>query len=428
MDDIPSRNGAKTIGEALRIVVMTRLLCDRQTRQERVDPVLESNRMRFASKPRSSTTADELVKEFHQRHRQDVQIGIFPMIREALVKRLEDRHSKTQEKNERLQKEYLAHHRKWIAHCQALDDAVKPIPVEEAPPTTSRMTRRSTALGMLGDAVRSDLEMEQIIASLGIDEATDPTYLSAKNLATVPDMISVSQGRVDCLYEDNSLLVHDTEEFFAPHTGIRDWTPKEKQIFLDKYAAFPKQFGVIADYLPHKTASQCVAYYYLHKKYLIDFRKVVSQYAPNKRRRRRTSKMKGNALLADIRQHDAEVGARKGRTGKSRAIEPRTRSSNRKPSSDQTPTTTPTPEPESRPKRRRILASASRASAADDDEDTVRISVFHLCRTNAHQDSERRATKRVKRSRNPKSASIVAENAEDEPPSSDQWEDKEKGT
>ncbi len=147
--------------------------------------------------------------------------------------------------------------------------------------------------------------MEQIIASLGNDEATDPAHLSLRNLATIPDMISVTRGKVDYVYDDTNHRVENPAEYYGPHTGIHDWTEEEKKVFLDKFAEYPKQFGIIASYLPNKTQAQCVAFYYLHKKKMIDFRKVVSQYAPNKRRRRGTGKKKG--IIADIQQHDAEV-------------------------------------------------------------------------------------------------------------------------
>ncbi len=131
-----------------------------------------------------------------------------------------------------------------------------------------------------------------------------------RNLAKIPDMISVTHGKVDYLFDDTSHFVENPEEYYAPHTGIDDWKDDEKAILLDKYAAFPKQFGIIGgagDFLPNKTPAQCVDYYYLHKHKFIDFRKVVLQMAPNKRKRRGMGKKKGNGLLVDIALHDMEV-------------------------------------------------------------------------------------------------------------------------
>lgn len=206
---------------------------------------------------------------------------------------------------------------------------------------------------MLGDAVRSDLEMEQIIASLGVEELTDPNHLALRNLATIPDMISVSQGEVKYLFDDTNNLVADPYRFYDTSAGIDAWTDEEKEVFLEQFAANPKQFGIIASFLPSKTASQCVTYYYLNKKKNIDFRKVISLYAPGKRRRggRRTDKRKGNALMADIRQHDDEVSlSHSGPTTRRKRVQPASRLGAAH--LESTPATTPTPDPEPEVKKR----------------------------------------------------------------------------
>ncbi|KAG5716420.1 hypothetical protein E4T56_gene9973 [Termitomyces sp. T112] len=362
-ESIPTE--ASSMKDALRIVVMTRLLCDRQTRNERVDPVLKTNQALAAlsHQDMSDTTPEQVVKEISEGPARD-KMENFAMIKGSLVERFEERQNALTEKVQRLKQEYLSLHERWLAHCAALDEQNKAGVAEpEVVQPTGRTTRRSTA--NLGDAVRSDLEMEQIIASLGNDEATDPNHLSLRNLATIPDMISVTHGKVDYTYDDTNHCVEDPAEYYGPHTGIDDWTEEEKKIFLDKFAAHPKQFGMIAEHLLNKTAAQCVDYYYLHKKKVIDFRKVISQYAPNKRKRGRTGKKKGNALLADIRQHDAEVHGEidsprsSGRPSRGRKpilpLESRegrkAPNSRRRSQLDMTPSAgsaTPTPEPETR--------------------------------------------------------------------------------
>lgn len=467
IEDVPPLAEAKTLNDALRVVVMTRLLRETQTQEERVEPVLLANRTVCATAPsdRKSTSAGELIAEVIEGDRQKSRLESFSHSKGTLVERFEDRQKALSEKVERLKAEYLVLQEKWDAHCAALDDQSKPnqAEVETAVPTGGRSTRRSAA--NLGDAVRSDLEMQQIINSLGNDEATDPAQLSVRNLAIIPDMISVERGAVDYTYDDTNLRVWNPIEFYGPHTGIDDWTPEEKEIFLDKYAAFPKQFGIIADYLPHKTAGQCVDYYYLHKKRLIDFRKIISQYAPNKRRRRRTDKRKGNALLTDIRQHDADMhrdSASPALTGSGRAArgkaastsamgppeprEPR-RPSARRAQLETTPTSTPTPEPEARPRKRRATQQPSSRSTLvsqeEPEEEPAPVSshVHIVCPfrlTILSQDPEPpRPAKRAKRTRKVKSAAIIT----DEPttPVSDskpklppvaivQWSDEDKGT
>ena len=378
LDDIPPMSSAKSLKDALRVVVMTRLLCDRQTREERVDPILMANLSLSAhhaseyASPVRALSQEEI--ELNRAKEMDSILAVRP----SLAARFAERQATLEAKTQRLREEYLTLHERWLAHCARLDSAPKVGITEEATPNTGRTTRRSAAT--LGDAVRSDLEMEQIIASLGNDELTDPNHLAVRNVAVIPDMISVVHGRVDYLFDDTNNLVHDPGTFYGPETGIHDWTEEEKLIFQDKFATYPKQFGVIADFLPNKCAAQCVDYYYLHKKSLIDFRQVVSQLAPNKRRRgSRRDKQKGNGLLADIRQHDDEVHRDSASNGpmtrRKRILQP-IMTDGRRPGSSRrstvqmeaSPLSTPTPEPETRQRRRRTNPPARSSVVAGQDE------------------------------------------------------------
>ncbi|KAF7344518.1 Nuclear receptor corepressor 2-like [Mycena sanguinolenta] len=385
-EDIPPLTDATSIDGALRTVVMTRLLRDNQTRAERIQPVLMEN-LSIALPVRAETYSPKV---------QDQLIAEVSLNLGSLLVSKGDGWPSVQ-KTEQLQLEYKALHQRWRRHCEILDQQAKPIEPVENVPISGRTTRRSAAT--LGDTVRSDLEMEQIIASLGYDEAMDPNQLSTKNLAIIPDMISVT-GETAYTFDDTNHQVENPSEYYAPCTGIHDWTDAEKEIFLDKYAAFPKQFGIIAESLPNKTPSQCIDYYYLHKKKLIDFRRAVSQFAPNKRRRR-TGRQKGNGLLSDIRQHDAEVlgdfddsPSYTGRATRGRRIvapEPRKPSARRNVLQlEDVTTATPTPEPEARPKRRRV--AASRSVLFQDDLD---------------DDDDSSEPKKKKRGRKPKSATVI---------------------
>ncbi|KAG6377436.1 hypothetical protein JVT61DRAFT_15240 [Boletus reticuloceps] len=270
----------KSTREGVRLVLVTRLRYDRQSRVERAFPVLRANQA-VSNLNLPPPTGD------HNRRSEELiaadsssRLATHEAIRSSLVDRFAERQSEIVEKSRRLKAEYLALHERWLEHCVRLDELQKTgIPEESAAPSSGRTTRRSTAV--MGDAVRSDLEMEQIIASLGVEELTDPSYLAIKNVARIPDMISV------------------TEDY---------WTEEERDIFLNEFAAHPKQFGLVSQRLPNKTAAQCVTYYYLHKKQGVDFKKAVMQYGTSRRRKNgRPSKQRGNALLADIRRHDDEV-------------------------------------------------------------------------------------------------------------------------
>jgi len=375
-EDIPVLSTARNMREALRIIVMTRLLRDHQSREARINPVLMAN---LAIAPplevHPSSTPGSLIDKMCSGLAHDTRLEAASKTRPLLVKHFGNRQSMTDEKKTRLREEYAMLQDRWIAHCNALNEKHRTLASEQENQPPVRTTRRSMAIT---DSVRSDFEMEQIIASLGNDDATDPNHLSIRNLARIPEMISVANGKVDTVFDDMNYLVENPTEYYAPDTGISDWTDEEKKIFMEKFGAHPKQFGVIAEFLPNKSAAQCVSYYYLHKKLFIDFRRVISQYAPNKRRRRGMGRKKGNGLLADIAMHDLEVhrgsgsgspstlmpAARASRGRRSlnaiSAVKPPPPPSRRNPVQlEETPTSTPTPEPESKSRKRRAASGAS---------------------------------------------------------------------
>lgn len=342
----PEPTTAKDMVDALRVAVRQRALYDHQSREERVEPILIANKLRVEARslyPEQEQT--DVVLEVMEKweHEDD---DVLANIRAHLKSRLMHDDKLHELHVQRLQEEYLTWHESWVVNCARLDDqdAVRvsspSLQEESTLPAGGRTTRRSAVTQ--SDAVRSDFEMQQIIENLGHEDMTDPTHLAARNIATIPDMISVVRVNKQCIFDDTNNLVVSPHEFYKPRTGLLDWTAEEQEILKRKFAAHPKQFGHIAAGLEHKTTRQCVAFYYLHKKTGIDFRKVTAEYAPNKRRRggRRADKQKGNALLTDIRKHDEEVSA--GRSTRTR-----------KPRIPVQETPTPTPEPEAELKQRK---------------------------------------------------------------------------
>jgi hypothetical protein len=342
----PSPPARTTIRDALIHVVASRAVHDHHRRDERVAPILLSNLSIAEPPPQgdngpTTTPIQDFMEPSRVKQRQDRRMEMFASGSSFVGSRKAD----VDEKVAKLKAEYMELQRKWMEHCAKLDEEAKANSPEDTVTTSGRTTRRSAAT--LGDAVRSDLEMEQIIASLGNEDLTDANHLAMRNAATLPDMISVTNGCVDFVYDDTNNLVPDAPEFYRQRTGIDDWTEEEKHIFLKAYAAHPKQFGIIAASLPNKTAAQCVLFYYLHKKKHIDFRKVIQHYAPKTRKGgRRTDKQRGNALLADIMRHDAEVSLD---NGSGTPEVPKKRRPGRPPNPRrstlvaETPNTTPTP-------------------------------------------------------------------------------------
>ncbi|KAI5996132.1 hypothetical protein EDD15DRAFT_2387187 [Pisolithus albus] len=366
-----------SVRDGLRLVVLARLRCDRQTRDERVYPLLRANQV-VSELQRVPVSLDGQSRLFEE---------VVGGGRSPFVEHFAKRQSEIFGKACRLKEEYLALHERWLDHCARLDEEQKSGVTEEvAVPSGGRSTRRSTAI--LGDAVRSDLEMEQIIASLGVEELTDPSYLAIKNVAKIPDMVSVTHGSIPYLFDDTNSIIDNPAEFYGACSGNDYWTEEERSIFLTEFAAHPKQFGIIAERLPNKTPAQCVTYYYLQKKQGVDFRKAVMQYGVGRRRRNgRNAKQRGNALLADIRRHDDEVSrgssavTSNGTSGKRKRTingqngEPKRTATCRRATTqpDATPASAgTTPDPDLEPPRRRRKPAASRLiiDKADNDATT----------------------------------------------------------
>ncbi len=400
------------LSQALRLVAKLRFRHDPVTQDARVEPILFSNRQlaeaETVSSPEPETVAQPVSEKETEMETETVQQqhtdGVFGGTKHSLRKRFAQHQAALGEKVARLRKEYLALHERWMIHCAKLDEIARASALEEAAATAGRTTRRTAAMG---DAVRSDLEMEQILASLGNEELTDANHLSQKNAAVIPDMVSVTKGRVEYIYDDTNNLVEDPHDFYKLETGMDDWTEQEKKVLIDKYAIHPKQFGIIADYLPNKSPAQCVSYYYLHKNTTIDFRKIIAQYNTigKRTRRGRNGKQKGNALLADILKHDDEVsgkrdgtpstsgsGRRKrGAGGSATPVPPASTSAeptesvstrkgplSRRGTAQNTPDPTPTPDPEpngqKRPRRRANLSARAAAALEADGGDEPAVS------------------------------------------------------
>ena len=365
------------LSEALRMVVAMRLQLDHQTQEQRVDPVLRDNLTKALPLPPPSATAapEVVVGEVTGGKPLKTREAAFAVAKPSLEIRFAQRQADLSEKVERLKVEYLSLHEQWLVQCGRLDDVARAVALQEAAATAGRTTRRSAA--SMGDAVRSDLEMEQIIASLGNEELTDANHLGARNAAKIPDMITVTTGEIEYRYDDTNNEVENPSEFYVPHTRVEDWADEEITTLVEKFAEFPKQFGIIADYLPNKTSAECVAFYYLHKHKHIDFRKVVARRAAS-RRKRGGRKQKSNALLADIMKHDEEVNAHAG-SGKRRRTVPLPGEQKRSrrgaaTHATQTPTDTPTPEPDAEPrKRKRRAATKTTVFAGQEDHDDVRF-------------------------------------------------------
>lgn len=347
----------EVIRETLRKAILARRRFSTQTREQRVNPILIANLSKFEDSSKlSPMNADALIQQVLKHIFATNKDEHRMMTRSLLASNFAKHREFLAEKTQRLKNEYMRLHRNWVDHCGHLDSSSrKANGIQEPPPVASGRSTRRSAAAAISDTVRSDLEMEQVMASLGNEDMTDPNHLATNNVATIPDMISVKKGRIDYLFDDTNGLIDEPDSFYDPRSGFLDWNSEEEKIFYDKYAEFPKQFGNIASFLPNKKASQCILYYYIHKKKLVDFRNAVNTGA-NKRRKgvRKSRKQKGNALLTDIQQTDSQRPAARGRRRRGGAVGDGTRN---RVSTVQPAESSIVQEP--RPKRRKVASTAT---------------------------------------------------------------------
>lgn len=261
-----------------------------------------------------------------------------------LYSQLLDRKKRLNEKTEALKKRYRSINEEWKLHCSRLDRSAERREMLRRPPVntpagtpgafgaeepspggggggllgssllTGRANRRGTQTGGFagfGDAVRSEAEFLEILASLENADMQDPNMRAARTTATTPDMHidPDSDHLMKLRYDDVNGFVADPLAFYLDEFDPDVWTDEEKAIFARRYALWPKQFGKIAQALPHKTPSQCVRYYYLNKKVPgNDFKALAA--ARNRERKRKArvkpKKAKGSALMADLKSAKGE--------------------------------------------------------------------------------------------------------------------------
>ncbi|GAC72796.1 hypothetical protein PANT_7d00280 [Moesziomyces antarcticus T-34] len=270
--------------------------------------------------------------------------GLTDRTKAVLFDRLLDRKKRLNEKTESLKKRYRSINEEWKQHCSRLDRIAERREIARRPPATTpagtpgafggvedpspgsagasllgasfatgRANRRSAQAGFagFGDAVRSEAEFLEILASLENADMQDPNMRAARTTATAPDMYinPDSDQPLKLRYDDVNGSVADPLAFYLDEFDPDFWSEEEKAIFARRYALWPKQFGKIAQALPHKTPAQCVRYYYLNKKLPgNDFKALAA--ARNRERKRKArvkpKKVKGSALMADLKSAKGE--------------------------------------------------------------------------------------------------------------------------
>lgn len=302
-----------------------------------VNAVMQANRAR-TEKERSSAAATGIRDVSNHQfpvgpHALESNERLQPFLFQRWTVRDERRGKKTAE----LRSEYKVLNDEWRSHCRRLDrikdrvhrrkqaatvpatpsidNAGLPFYPDEVstpggPALLGRANRRAgnAAFGY-GDAVRSEAEFLEILASLETADMRDPDVREARTTATIPDQVVDPSELADLIaFDDNRRSVIDPVEFYGINGPLGLWTDDEVEMFCKRYSQHPKQFGRIAADLPEKTLSQCVLFYYRMKN-TIDFRSLSDRRRRDGRRRKARRRVDGEgkavkaaALMSNLKR------------------------------------------------------------------------------------------------------------------------------
>ncbi|CAI8604203.1 unnamed protein product [Vicia faba] len=87
-----------------------------------------------------------------------------------------------------------------------------------------------------------------------------------RNTLKMPALILDEKEKMVTQFISSNGLIEDPLAIEKERDMINPWTSEEKEIFLEKFAVFGKDFRKIASFLDHKTTADCVEFYYKNHK------------------------------------------------------------------------------------------------------------------------------------------------------------------
>lgn len=95
---------------------------------------------------------------------------------------------------------------------------------------------------------------------------SDSQLKPMRNTLKMPALILDEKEKVVSRFISTNGLVEDPCAVEKERSMINPWTAEEKEIFMDKLAAYGKDFRKIASFLVHKTTADCIEFYYKNHK------------------------------------------------------------------------------------------------------------------------------------------------------------------
>ncbi|KAL3520695.1 hypothetical protein ACH5RR_018844 [Cinchona calisaya] len=126
-----------------------------------------------------------------------------------------------------------------------------------------RTSFRSRSSSMAGNLILGpSTEMINFVSKLLSDSQVKPCRGTLK----MPALILDKKEKMVSRFISSNGLVEDPCAVEKERSMINPWTSEEKEIFMDKLAAYGKDFKKIASFLVQKTTADCIEFYYKNHK------------------------------------------------------------------------------------------------------------------------------------------------------------------
>jgi hypothetical protein len=124
--------------------------------------------------------------------------------------------------------------------------------------------------------------------------------------AIIPNMIWNQEEKDNTKYLDKSGFtpVDRLVSAWRVLPPVNNFTEEEAGLFEKRYLEAPKQWGRVAEAIPHRDFGSCIQYYYMNKKDLNLKEKLKKQ---PKRRRKGKAKQRSSALVSELGNGDGET-------------------------------------------------------------------------------------------------------------------------
>lgn len=223
-------------------------------------------------KIRCSVLKEIKTRRKELREKEERLIWVYKKLHDGWKKQVEKMEKKRQKKEMKLRKKEILSGEPQSQRRPALRTTPARMQVGFGSPVLGR--------GLRGDAVRSEVELEAVIAQLREEESRDPNSKYLKTVAKIPPMM-LPEHR-EPIFIDKNGLVEDPMAAERERKLMNPWNDEEKAIFLKKFVAYPKNFTKIATYLPTKSTADVIWYYYNFKRTL-DLKKILREQQSKRR-------------------------------------------------------------------------------------------------------------------------------------------------